>query len=33
MKICSLLAGAAMMALTIGTARAQVADPQHRQFL
>jgi len=33
MKICSLLAGAAMMALTIGTARAQIADPQHRQFL
>lgn len=33
MRIRSLLAGAAMMALTIGTARAQVVDPQHRQFL
>lgn len=32
MKVRSLLAGTAMMALTIGSAQAQGADPKHRQF-
>lgn len=33
MMLHSLLTGAAMMALTIGAAQAQDADPKHRQFL
>jgi len=32
MKIRSLLAGAAMTALSVGSAQAQGADPKHRQF-
>ncbi|MDB5819019.1 MAG: hypothetical protein JWQ11_2659, partial [Rhizobacter sp.] len=33
MKIRSLLAGAAMAALSVGSAQAQGADPKHRSFL